>query len=546
MKPAKSPFTSLLAVVVALIATFSAINVFAQANKPSPTQASSAQTKKPNIVVIIADDVGIWNISTYHRGMMGGRTPNIDRIAAEGALLTDYYAQQSCTAGRAAFILGQVPFRTGLLKVGLPGARQGIQPTDPTIAELLKPHGYATAQVGKNHLGDRNEFLPTVHGFDEFFGNLYHLNSEEEPEDPDYPKDPKFHQMFGPRGVLDCKATDKDDPTEDPRFGKVGKQTIKDTGPLTRKRMETAEEELLPRSLDFIDRSVKANKPFFLWHNTTRMHVWTHLSPKWENKSGFGLYADGMMELDYNVGEILKKLDDLGIANNTIVVFTSDNGAEMFSWPDGGMVPFKGEKGTTFEGGFRVPCLVRWPGVIKPATIINDIMSMEDWMPTFLAAAGEPDVKEKLLTGLKAGDKTFKNYLDGYNFMPFFKGETTEGPRKEFFYFDDNGNLNALRYGPWKIEFSWIEGNLFTGKRTSMNVPLVVNLRQDPFERAPFESDMYRRWAGDKLWTLVPAQAIAGKFIQSIKDYPPSQRSGSMNLDVIMQTLSAGAAGAGK
>ncbi len=529
----KSPFRFLLAVAVALLATFAANDVLAQA-------------KKPNIVVIVADDVGIWNISAYHRGMMGGRTPNIDRIASEGALFTDYYAQQSCTAGRAAFILGQTPFRTGLLKVGLPGAKQGIQHSDPTIAELLKPDGYATAQIGKNHLGDRNEFLPTVHGFDEFFGNLYHLNSEEEPEDPDYPKDPKFHQMFGPRGVLDCKASDKDDPTEDPRFGKVGKQTIKDSGPLTRKRMETAEEELLPRSLDFMDRSVKANKPFFLWHNTTRMHVWTHLSPKWANKSGFGLYADGMMELDYNVGEILKKIDELGIADNTIVVFTSDNGAEMFSWPDGGIVPFKGEKGTTWEGGFRVPCLVRWPGVIKPSTIINDVMAMEDWMPTFLAAAGEPNVKEKLLTGMKVGDKTFKNHLDGYNFMPFFKGEVAEGPRKEFFYFDDNGNLNALRYGPWKIQFSWIEGNLFTGKRTSMNVPLVTNLREDPFERAPFESDMYRRWAGDKLWTLVPAQAIAGKFIQSFKDYPPSQRSGSMNLDVIMEALAAGAAGAGK
>src|ERR1022692_953617 len=303
--------------------------------------AAQAQTpaRKPNIVVIMGDDIGMWNLSVYHRGMMGGSTPNIDRIANEGALFTDYYAQQSCTAGRAAFILGQSPFRTGLLMVGLPAAKQGLQDTDPTIAELLKPHGYATAQIGKNHLGDRNEYLPTVHGFDEFFGNIYHLNSEEEPEDPDYPKDPKFHAMFGPRGVLDCKATDVDDPTEDPRFGKVGKQTIKDTGPLTRKRMETAEEELLPRSLDFMDRSVKAGKPFFLWHNTTRMHVWTHLSPKWQNKSGFGLFADGMMELDYNVGEILKKLDDLGIADNTIVVFTSDNGAEVATWPDGGNTP---------------------------------------------------------------------------------------------------------------------------------------------------------------------------------------------------------------
>jgi arylsulfatase A-like enzyme len=516
-------------------------NVSAQASNKK-----QSGKKPPNILVIMSDDVGIWNISAYHRGMMGGRTPNIDRLANEGALFTDYYAQQSCTAGRAAFILGQSPFRTGLLKVGLPGAKQGIQDKDPTIAELLKPLGYATAQIGKNHLGDRNEFLPTVHGFDEFFGNLYHLNSEEEPEDPDYPKNPAFYKNFGPRGVLDCKATDKDDTTEDPRFGKIGKQTIKDTGPLTRKRMETADEELISHSLEFMDRTVKANKPFFLWYNSTRMHVWTHLSPKWENKSGFGLFADGMMEMDSEVGELLKKLDDLGIADNTIVIFTSDNGAEIFSWPDGGMVPFKGEKGTTFEGGFRVPCLVRWPGIIKPNTIVNDIMSHEDWMPTFLAAAGDPGVKEKLLTGMKTGDKTFKNHLDGYNFMPFFKGEVAEGPRKEIFYFDDNGNMNALRYGPWKIEFSWIEGNLFTGKRTSSNVPLVVNLREDPFERTPFESDMYRRWAADKLWTLVPAQVIAGKFIQSFKDYPPSQRSGSMNLDVIMEALSSGAGGAGK
>jgi len=512
-----------------------------------PVAANAQATrKKPNILVIMTDDVGIWNISAYHRGMMGGSTPNIDRIATEGALFTDYYSQQSCTAGRASFILGQSPFRTGLLKVGLPGARQGIQDKDPTIAELLKPLGYVTGQIGKNHLGDRNEYLPTVHGFDEFYGNLYHLNAEEEPEDPDYPKDPAFHAQFGPRGVLDCKATTVDDPTEEPRFGRWGKQTCKDTGPLTRKRMETVDEDLVARSLDFMDRSVKANKPFFLWFNSTRMHVWTHLSPKWQNKSGFGLFADGMMELDWEVGELLKKLDTLGIAKNTIVLFTSDNGAEAFSWPDGGMVPFRGEKGTTFEGGFRVPGLVRWPGVIKPNIIVNDIISQEDWMPTFLAAAGDPNVKTELLTGLKAGDKTFKNHLDGYNFMPFFKGESTAGPRKEIFYFDDNGNLNAIRYNAWKIEFSWIEGNLFTGKRTSMNVPLVVNLRMDPFERMPFESDMYRRWAGDKLWTLVPAQAIVGQFIQSFREFPPSQKSGSMNLDVIMDALSNGANGPGK
>jgi arylsulfatase A-like enzyme len=385
--------------------------------------AAAQQPKKPNILVIMADDVGVWNVSAYHRGMMGGSTPNIDSIAKEGALFTDYYSQQSCTAGRASFITGQHPFRTGLLKVGLPGAKQGLQDKDATIAELLKPQGYTTAQIGKNHLGDRNEFLPTVHGFDEFYGNLYHLNAQEEPEDPDYPKNQEFLAKFGPRGVLDCKASSTDDPTVDPRFGKMGKQVCKDTGPLSRKRMETVEEELLERSLAFMDRSTKAGKPFFLWHNPSRMHAFTRLSSKWENKSSYGLYADGMMELDYIVGTLLKKLDDLGVADNTIVVFTSDNGAEIVSWPDGGNTPFKGEKGTTWEGGMRVPGMVRWPGVVKPGTIINDIISQEDWTPTFLAAAGDSDVKTKLLTGLKAGDKTFKVHLDGYNFMPFFKGE---------------------------------------------------------------------------------------------------------------------------
>jgi arylsulfatase A-like enzyme len=504
--------------------------------------AQPAKTK-PNIVVIFADDVGIWNISAYHRGMMGGRTPNIDRLAKEGALFTDYYSQNSCTAGRAAFITGQSPFRTGLLKVGLPGAKQGLQDKDPTIAEMLKTQGYLTAQIGKNHLGDRNEYLPTRHGFDEFYGNLYHLNAEEEPEDPDYPKDPAFHKKFGPRGVLDCKATSVDDPTEDPRFGRLGKQTCKDTGPLTKKRMETVDEDLVAHSLDFMGRAAQAGKPFFLWHNTTRMHVWTHLSPKWENKTGFGLYADGMAELDDLVGQLLKKLDDLGIADNTIVVFSSDNGAEIFSWPDGGMQPFKGEKGTTWEGGFRAPAVARWPGVIKPGTIVNDIMSHEDWLPTFLAAAGDPEVKQKLLTGMKAGEKTFKTHLDGYDFMPYFKGQATDGPRHEIFYFDDNGNMNALRYNAWKITFAWIEGHLFSGKRTSQNVPLVVNLREDPFERTPFESDSYRRFQADKLWTLVPAQAIAGQFIQSFKEYPPSQRVGSMNLDQVMEALQSGAGG---
>jgi arylsulfatase A-like enzyme len=496
-------------------------------------------------LVIFTDDVGIWNISAYHRGMMGGSTPNIDRLAREGALFTDYYAQQSCTAGRVAFITGQSPFRVGLLKVGLPGARQGLQAKDPTIAELLKAQGYATAQTGKNHLGDRYEFLPTVHGFDEFYGNLYHLNSEEEPEDPDYPKSHAFHERFGPRGLLDCKASAQDDPTEDPRFGRVGQQTCQDTGPLTRKRMETAEEELLGRSLAFIDRAHKAGTPFFLWHNTTRMHVWTRLSPTWQDKTGYGLYADGMAELDDIVGRLLGKLDALGIADNTIVLFTTDNGAELFSWPDGGNHPFRGEKGTTWEGGFRVPTFVRWPGVIKPGTVVNAVMAHEDWLPTFLAAAGEPQIQEKLRQGYTAGEKTFKSHLDGYNFLPFFRGEADQGPRREFFYFDDSIRLNALRYDDWKINFNWIEGNLFTGSVKTANVPIVVNLRQDPFERYPFESDMYRRWQADKLWTLVPAQAIVATFLQSFKDFPPSQKSGTFTVQQFLDQVQGGATGAG-
>jgi arylsulfatase len=504
----------------------------------APSEAAPP-APKPNILVVMADDVGIWNISAYHRGMMGGRTPNIDRIAREGAMFTDYYGQQSCTAGRAAFITGQHPFRTGLLKVGLPGAKQGLQAKDPTIAELLKVHGYATAQTGKNHVGDRNEHLPTVHGFDEFYGNLYHLNAEEEPEDPDYPKSPGFIAKFGPRGLLDCQATAVDDPTVDPRFGKVGRQACKDTGPITRKRMETVEDELLARSLDFIDRSARAGKPFFLWHNTTRMHVWTRLSPRWKDKSGYGLYADGMMELDHVVGELLRKLDELGIADNTIVLFTSDNGAEIVSWPDGGNTPFKGEKGTTWEGGMRVPGVARWPGVIKPGTIVNDIMSNEDWLPTFLAAAGDPDLKEKLKQGSKAGDKTFKVHLDGYNFMPFFKGEQARGPRQEIFYFDDNASLNALRINDWKIHFKIMEGNIASAQLKPLNAPQVINLRQDPFERYPGESLMYFRWGGDKLWTYVPAQVVVGQFIATFREFPPSQKSGSFSVDQVLEQLQA-------
>jgi arylsulfatase A-like enzyme len=498
------------------------------------TPAAAGAETRPNILFIMADDVGLWNVSAYHRGMMGGRTPNIDRIASEGALFTDYYGQQSCTAGRAAFITGQHPFRTGLLKVGLPGAPLGIQKEDPTIADLLKPQGYATAQIGKNHLGDRNEFLPTVHGFDEFFGNLYHLNSEEEPEDPDYPKSPEFHARFGPRGMLRCVATDRDDPTIDPRFGRVGKQTIEDTGPLTRNRMETVENEMLTASLDFIDRSVRARMPFFLWHNTSRMHVWTRLSKEWENKSGYGLFADGMMELDWVVGQLLKKLDDLGIANNTIVVFTTDNGVEKFSWPDGGTAPFRGEKGTTWEGGFRVPALARWPGVIKPGTIVNDIASHEDWAPTFLAAAGAPDIKGKLAQGYQAGDKSFNVHLDGYDMTDLLSG-AGKGARQEIFYFDDEGSLNALRYGDWKLHFA-IKNSWWDDVSQPRTVPLVINLRQDPFEVTP-DSKMYTRWYGDKLWTMLPAQVIVGQFLQTFKEFPQRQKSATFNVDRILEQM---------
>jgi arylsulfatase A-like enzyme len=519
------------------------------------THAQAAKAKQPNILVIMADDVGIWNISAYHRGMMGGRTPNIDRIASQGALFTDYYAQQSCTAGRAAFILGQTPFRTGLLKVGMPAAKQGLQDKDATIAELLKPLGYATAQIGKNHLGDRNEYLPTVHGFDEFYGILYHLNAMEEPYEEDYPKAPGFKEKFGPRNIVDAKATTTDDQTTDPRWGRVGKQKIEDGGPLpphpgmdpaAKVNMENVEPELVRRSNDFMERSVKANKPFFLWHNSTRTHVWTHLDPKWQGKSGFGLYADAMMELDWEVGELLKKVDELGIADNTIIMFTSDNGAEIFSWPDGGNHPFRGEKGTVFEGGFRVPMLVKWPGVFKPNTIINEVMAHEDWMPTLVAAAGAPNITEELLKGAKEGNKTFKSHLDGYNFLPYFKGEAPIGPRREFFYFSDNGDLMALRYNEWKLSFKTIKGNLFTGTVETTNVPLVTNLRQDPWERYQDESMLYGRWWGDKLWTMVPAVTIVQGFLGTFVAYPPSQKGGSISVERFLDAISTGAAGQGK
>jgi arylsulfatase len=480
---------------------------------------ASAAASKPNILVIFGDDIGMWNISAYHQGMMGGRTPNIDRLANEGAKFTDYYAQQSCTAGRAAFILGQQPYRTGLLTIGMPGAKSGISEKDPTIAELLKNHGYRTAQFGKNHLGDQDEHLPTNHGFDEFFGNLYHLNAEEEPETDFYPKNKEFHKRYGPRGVIRASADGK----------------IEDTGPMTRKRMETADEEFLGASLDFIERAHKADKPFFIWHNATRMHVWTRLSDEWKGKTGYGLYADGMADHDDDVGKLLDKLDELGIADNTIVIYTTDNGAEKFTWPDGGTIPFRGEKGTTWEGGFRVPALVRWPGTVEPGTVINDIFSMEDWMPTLLAAAGESDVKEKLLEGHRANGKKFNVHLDGYDQTALLSGKG-EGARREIFYFDAGGNLNALRYDDWKLSFAIQEGAINTAYRKVPSWPLIVNLRMDPFEVSP-DSAMYIRWMADQMWTFVPAQEIVGRFLATFKDYPQRMPIASLSVDEVLKRL---------
>jgi arylsulfatase A-like enzyme len=490
-------------------------------------QPVGAAQGKPNILVIWGDDIGVHNISAYNHGIMGYRTPNIDRIAKEGALFTDAYAQQSCTAGRASFILGQHPFRTGLLTIGMPGSEHGIPDWSPTIADLLKQQGYTTGQFGKNHLGDRDKHLPTAHGFDEFFGNLYHLNAEEEPETYYYPKDPEFRKKFGPRGVLHSWAGKK----------------IEDTGPLTTKRMETIDDEIHEAAKNFINRSVKSRKPFFVWFNTTRMHVWTHLKKRTYRRTGIGIYPDGMMELDDKVGALLKQLDDLKIADNTIVVFSTDNGAETFSWPDGGTTPFHGEKGTTWEGGFRVPLVVRWPGVIKPGTIYNDIISQEDWMPTLLAAAGEPDIVEKLKKGHTANGKKFKIHADGYNFLPYFKGETKKGPREEIYYFSQGGELNAIRVQNWKIHFATQVGNIATGTRSTPGWPLLVNLRADPYEKGPNEADLgYLRWYGDNLWTFVPAQDYIKKFLSTIPEYPFQEGSSLNAAGINYNSLKAAAA----
>lgn len=479
---------------------------------------------KPNILVIWGDDIGWSNPSIYNMGMMGYKTPNIDKIGKDGIMFTDYYSQQSCTAGRAAFITGQSPYRTGLTKVGLPGAKEGLSGLDPTIAELLKNHGYATGQFGKNHLGDRDEHLPTNHGFDEFLGNLYHLNAEEEPENPDYPQNPEFKKKFGPRGVISSSSDGK----------------IKDTGPLTKKRMETVDQETKDAAIAFMKKSHEDGKPFFTWYNSTLMHVWTHLTDDEEGKTGLGVYADGMVKLDKIVGELTKTLTDLGIEENTIVIFGTDNGAEIIFWPDGGMTPFRGEKATTWEGGFRAPCLIKWPAKIKPNQVSNAIFSGEDWLPTFLAAAGEPDVKEKLLKGHSANGKNFKVHLDGYNQLPLLTGETTESARKEIFYFDDDGSLNAFRYGRWKMHFKIQENHGFDvwqKKYTELRFPMLMDLYGDPFERAQHDSEDYNHWLADRMFLLVPAQAKIAEFLGTFKDFPQRQKVGSFSLDQVLEQM---------
>jgi arylsulfatase A-like enzyme len=515
------------------------ISVAAMTSAPVVAQ----QQQRPNIVIIWGDDIGQSNVSAYSRGMMGYQTPNIDRLASEGVMFTDYYAEQSCTAGRASFLTGQSGLRTGMTKVGLPGATLGLQKEDPTVAELLKPLGYATGQFGKNHLGDRNEFLPTAHGFDEFYGNLYHLNAEEEPELPDYPKDPAFKAKYGPRGVLDCKVSDRDDPTIDPRFGKVGKQVCKDTGPLTKKRMETVDDDIADRAADFIKRQKNANKPFFIWVNFTHMHTRTHTKPESLGQAGRwqSSYHDTMIDHDKNVGTVLKALDDLGIAQDTFVMYSTDNGPHMNTWLDAGMTPFRSEKNTNWEGAYRVPAILRWPGKFKAGQVSNEITAHHDMLPTILAAAGEPQVTEKLRTGHKIGDVTYKVHLDGYNLVPYLTGQTAKSPRDSFLYVNDDQQLVGLRYDNWKVVFMEQRASgqflLWANPFTSLRVPKIFNLRTDPYERADITSNTYYDWLFDHVFLLVPAQDYVGHFLTSFRDYPQRQKAASFNLDEVMEKL---------
>jgi arylsulfatase A-like enzyme len=526
-----------LAAATALAATGPAAQTQQQSTAP-------ATGSKPNILVIFGDDIGIANVSAYSMGLMGYRTPNIDRIAREGMVFTDYYAEQSCTAGRSSFITGQCTLRTGLSKVGVPAAPVGLQARDITIAEALKPLGYATGQFGKNHLGDRNEYLPTVHGFDEFFGNLYHLNAEEEPENFNYPRDPAFHERFGPRGVLKCKATDVDDPTEQPRWGRVGKQTIEDTGPLTKKRMETIDDETSSAAMDFIERQVKGGTPFFCWYNSTRMHLRTHVRAEHRDQPGLTArteYADGMIEHDGTVGALLKKLDDLGIPGNTIVIYTTDNGPHMNTWPDGAMTPFRSEKNTNWEGAFRVPCMIRWPGRINPGQISNEIVSGLDWFPTLIAAAGDSAVKDKLLTGYQATGKTFKVHLDGYNQLPYLTGQAPKSARSGFIYFNDDGDLVAVRYENWKLVFEEqrAQGTLLIWGEpfTKLRIAKMYDLHADPFERADVTSNTYWDWVLDHAYIMYAAQAGVSQFLETFREFPPSQRAATFTIDQAMEKL---------
>ena len=492
--------------------------------------ATAIAADKPNILVIWGDDVGIWNISDNSRGMMGYKTPNIDRIADEGMGFSDYYGEQSCTAGRSSFIMGQSVFRTGLSKVGLPGAKEGMQVEDPTIAVLLKDQGYATGQFGKNHLGDRDEMLPTNHGFDEFFGNLYHLNAEEEPENEDYPKNPEFRKKFGPRGVIRSYADGR----------------IEDTGPLTKKRMETVDDETVAAAIDFIQRQEKAGNPWFVWWSGTRMHFRTHVKEELRGISGQDEYSDGMVEHDMHIGQFLKVLDELDIADNTIVFYSTDNGVHMNTWPDAGMTPFRGEKNTNWEGGWRVPAYVRWPGKIKAGSYTNEIIHHMDWLPTFLAAAGKDDIKEDLLDGYKSSalGRKYKIHLDGYNILPLLTGESEKSGRNEIFYFSDDGDLTALRYQDWKIVFleQRVEATLqaWAEPFVPLRVPLIFNLRRDPFERAQKTSNTYYDWLLDRAYLLVPAQAYVGQFLATFKEYPPRQKAASFSLDQVMDKLTEG------
>ena len=481
--------------------------------------------KKPNILVIWGDDIGQSNISAYTMGLVGYRTPNIDRVAAEGMIFTDYYGEQSCTAGRSSFITGQSVFRTGLSKVGMPGADQGLSKADPTIAELLKPHGYATGQFGKNHLGDKDEMLPSNHGFDEFLGNLYHLNAEEEPENVDYPKNPEFRKRFGPRGVIHSYADGR----------------IEDTGPLTKKRMETIDDETVAAAIRFIEQANKDGKPFFVWWNGTRMHFRTHVKAEHRGISGQDEYADGMVEHDMHVGQLLDLLDRLGIADETFVFYSTDNGPHYNTWPDAAATPFRGEKNTNWEGGWRVPAMVRWPGKIKPGSISNEIMHHMDWLPTFVAMAGDPNIKENLKKKKKRRQKGFRVHLDGYNFLPYLTGQEEKGARKEVFYFSDDGDLTAVRYNDWKAVFmeQKTEGTLrvWMDPFVPLRVPLIFNLRRDPYERAEVTSNTYYDWLIDRAYMLYGAQAIVGNFLQTFKEFPPRQKAASFTVDQAMQKL---------